>query len=68
MPSADPERKRNRITLKGELPSPLAVPAGCPFAPRCWKVQGRCPLERPELSGYQHASACFFPESWQSTS
>jgi dipeptide transport system ATP-binding protein len=62
-PRADPAAEKERIKLSGELPSPLAIPDGCPFAPRCWKVQERCRAELPELAGGRHAAACFFPES-----
>ncbi|SMC96914.1 ABC transporter ATP-binding protein [Primorskyibacter flagellatus] len=62
-PSADPARVRKRIKLEGELPSPLAIPDGCPFAPRCWKAQDRCRKERPLLDDADHAAACFYPES-----
>jgi dipeptide transport system ATP-binding protein len=34
-PAPDPARKRERIVLKGELPSPLSPPTGCTFHPRC---------------------------------
>lgn len=61
-PQADPANKKRQIKLKGELPSPLAVPDGCPFAPRCWKTQDRCRLERPELGVTPHTAACFYPE------
>lgn len=61
-PMADPKGKRERIKLEGELPSPLKVPDGCAFAPRCWKVQERCRAERPQLDGGDHQAACFFPE------
>ena len=61
-PSADPTRRKEQIKLKGELPSPLSVPQGCAFAPRCWKVQDRCRGERPGLQGGTHQVACFFPE------
>ncbi|TDX32574.1 ABC transporter ATP-binding protein [Rhodovulum visakhapatnamense] len=61
-PSTEPDPARQRIKLQGELPSPLAIPAGCPFAPRCWKAQDRCRQDRPELTGAPHAAACFFPE------
>ncbi|RNF36135.1 ABC transporter ATP-binding protein [Paracoccus methylarcula] len=61
-PVADPQGKRNRIKLEGELPSPLDLPTGCAFAPRCWKAQERCRAERPELGAVTHGAACFFPE------
>lgn len=61
-PVADPSAKKHRIKLEGELPSPMNVPAGCAFAPRCWKAQDRCRAERPLLDGSQHLTACFFPE------
>ena len=60
-PRADPKAAKDRIKLVGELPSPLSIPDGCPFAPRCWKVQPRCRAERPEQSGDAHAAACFYP-------
>lgn len=62
-PQADPRSAKERIKLEGELPSPLAIPDGCPFAPRCWKVQDKCRAERPALSGDAHSAACFFPEN-----
>ena len=62
-PVADPKAAKKRIKLEGELPSPLNVPPGCAFAPRCWKVQDRCRKERPELEGHPQAAACFFPEA-----
>lgn len=62
-PKAEPKAKKQRIKLEGELPSPLNIPQGCAFAPRCWKVQDRCKTERPELDGEVHTAACFFTES-----
>ncbi len=61
-PTTEPHRKLERIKLEGELPSPLNVPDGCPFAPRCWKAKARCRAERPKLDGDDHRVACFFPE------
>jgi dipeptide transport system ATP-binding protein len=48
-PVADPERKKERIVLAGELPSPIDVPSGCPFHPRCPQAFERCPREIPRL-------------------
>lgn len=41
--------KRERIVLKGELPSPLNPPAGCVFSTRCPHVTAQCQAERPPL-------------------
>nr|WP_319247686.1 dipeptide ABC transporter ATP-binding protein [uncultured Celeribacter sp.] len=62
-PSTEPHPDRTRIKLEGELPSPLAIPEGCPFAPRCWKAEDKCRAERPELSAPPHQTACWFPEN-----
>ncbi|SIO12659.1 dipeptide transport system ATP-binding protein [Rhodovulum sp. ES.010] len=62
-PVADPVREKERIKLSGELPSPLNIPPGCPFAARCWKAQDRCRAERPVLEGDGHKAACFYPEN-----
>ena len=48
-PVADPEAKRERVVLKGEPPSPMAPPAGCPFHPRCPLAFDRCRIEKPPL-------------------
>ncbi len=61
-PVADPTHQKERIKLVGELPSPLNVPPGCPFAPRCWKASDRCRRTEPQLSGDRHQAACFHPE------
>tara|TARA_R110002096_G_scaffold194300_7_gene376407 strand:+ start:436 stop:1407 length:972 start_codon:yes stop_codon:yes gene_type:complete len=62
-PQANPRAKKDRIKLEGELPSPLAIPDGCPFAPRCWKAQDKCRTTRPKLANEAHSAACFFPEN-----
>ena len=49
-PIADPRRTKERIVLKGELPSPLNPPTGCTFNPRCPIAFERCPRERPLLA------------------
>jgi oligopeptide/dipeptide ABC transporter ATP-binding protein len=47
VPVPDPGRQHTRQELKGELPSPLAPPSGCPFHPRCPQVMPRCSEEFP---------------------
>jgi oligopeptide/dipeptide ABC transporter ATP-binding protein len=61
----DPTRRRQRIVLTGELPSPAAPPPGCPFAPRCVHParDARCTSERPMLRATDgHAVACHHAE------
>lgn len=48
-PVADPRRRRDKIRIGGELPSPLAPPPGCAFHPRCPFADARCRRERPTL-------------------
>ncbi|WP_284617350.1 ABC transporter ATP-binding protein [Aquabacterium humicola] len=48
-PTVDRAARRQRIVLKGELPSPLRPPAGCPFHTRCPEAVERCRAERPAL-------------------
>ncbi len=66
VPVPDPKReeRKQRILLKGDLPSPQNPPSGCVFRTRCPKVQERCAAEVPEpleLSP-RHRVACHFPE------
>ena len=48
-PTPDPARRKERIVLKGELPSPLSPPTGCTFHPRCPIAFDKCPRENPVL-------------------
>jgi dipeptide transport system ATP-binding protein len=49
-PVADPEQRRTKIKLEGELPSPFNPPSGCPFHPRCpFSRAPICVQERPPL-------------------
>ena len=65
VPQPDPrgERNRERIILKGDLPSPINPPAGCVFNTRCWKAQDICRSKTPELLTVGKSQvACHFPE------
>jgi oligopeptide/dipeptide ABC transporter ATP-binding protein len=44
-----PDERREEIIVAGEVPSPLAPPAGCRFHPRCSYALPRCSTEEPEL-------------------
>ena len=48
IPVLDPDRKKKRIILKGEPPSPINPPAGCRFHPRCWEVMSVCRSVEPK--------------------
>ena len=60
IPTLDPEHKKQRIVLQGDLPSAIDVPPGCPFADRCPKCQPQCRESRPQLKdvGNNHLVAC----------
>lgn len=67
IPSVRPwdQQGREQIILRGDLPSPVSPPSGCPFRTRCWKAQDICAEVKPPL--VQHSaggqlSACHFPE------
>lgn len=64
-PVADPERRHERIVLKGELPSPFAPPPGCVFNPRCPIATERCSKEVPALRALApgHEVACHYAEA-----
>lgn len=63
VPSIDPDSKRARIVLPGDVPSPIDPPAGCPFHPRCPVAEfPRCKTEIPRLRPVtsDHWAACHF--------
>ena len=51
VPPPDPEagKTKQRIRLRGEIPSAIAPPSGCPFRPRCPYAVARCAEEKPKL-------------------
>jgi peptide/nickel transport system ATP-binding protein len=60
------EFQKQRIILKGEIPSPKNPPSGCHFHPRCRYAQEKCSLVTPPLDlidGGAHWSACHFPDA-----
>ena len=63
VPIPDPRtaRKKNRIVLEGDVPSPLKMPSGCPFRTRCRYATEQCAMERPDLTdrGGGHMVACW---------
>ena len=63
-PVADPreQRKRERIRLAGDVPSPANPPSGCPFHPRCRYAQDICRQQEPALEEVSPGvySACHF--------
>ena len=60
VPVPNPDFKRKRILLEGDVPSPADPPAGCHFHPRCPKVMEICSQVEPELKEVEkgHFVAC----------
>jgi len=63
VPVVDPDSKRQRIVLAGDVPSPINPPPGCPFHPRCPRAEfPRCQAEAPQLREVSagHWASCHF--------
>jgi peptide/nickel transport system ATP-binding protein len=60
IPMPDPRRKKERIVLEGDVPSPLNPPTGCPFHPRCPAAMAECSQAKPALKEVKpgHRVAC----------
>lgn len=60
VPVPDPERDRETIELKGDVPSAIHVPSGCRFHPRCPYALAKCSVEQPQLieAEKNHYVAC----------
>ncbi len=59
VPIPDPKKKRQRIILTGDVPSPANVPTGCYFHPRCPKIiKGECEHIEPVLAELNQTSHC----------
>ncbi|MEJ6478012.1 MAG: ATP-binding cassette domain-containing protein [Octadecabacter sp.] len=60
VPIPEPGKRRNRVILKGDIPSPISPPSGCVFRTRCPIATNDCANITPELKtvGEGQASAC----------
>ncbi len=61
-PSLDPRLRKKNSLVEGELTSPIDLPTGCRFRPRCSKAVDICSREEPELRrlGPGHFAACHY--------
>ncbi|MFV0390100.1 MAG: ABC transporter ATP-binding protein [Pyrinomonadaceae bacterium] len=66
IPIPDPKKRRNRIMLEGDVPTPINPPSGCNFRTRCPKATAECAETEPELRKVkpEHFSACIYTEGY----
>lgn len=67
IPVPDPDKKKERIVLKGDVPSPIDPPEGCRFHTRCPFATDKCRTEEPKLRTSdlmkdEHEAACHYME------
>jgi oligopeptide/dipeptide ABC transporter ATP-binding protein len=60
VPVPEPGRRKSRVVLKGDIPSPINPPSGCVFRTRCPRAEAICAQQVPPLKavGAEHMSAC----------
>ena len=60
IPTIKPDLNKKRITLEGDVPSPINPPKGCYFHPRCWLAEEICKNKEPVLAelAREHFVAC----------
>lgn len=66
VPASHPRKRRKRILLEGDPPSPIRIPPGCRFHTRCPMAQDICRRVEPELASVSdgHLAACHFASAW----
>ncbi|OGH63208.1 MAG: peptide ABC transporter ATP-binding protein [Candidatus Lindowbacteria bacterium RIFCSPLOWO2_12_FULL_62_27] len=66
IPSMDPAARKERIVLKGSIPSPADPPSGCRFHTRCLHAELKCAEAEPPIEAFapSHCSACWFSSRW----
>jgi oligopeptide transport system ATP-binding protein len=64
IPVANPKGKRQRIILQGDVPSPINVPPGCTFHPRCPMARDNCKRDIPGLEekAAGHFASCHYSQ------
>jgi peptide/nickel transport system ATP-binding protein/oligopeptide transport system ATP-binding protein len=68
VPVPDPRRRKERIILEGDVPSPLDPPSGCRFHPRCpQRMDEICPLRQPTMIEHNpsHWVSCWLYEDFE---